>query len=92
MEDYEDDIEIWLSGSEEPIKAYTNTPDQFFDFVTNLGHGADIVAFPGFDDEDGEHLCVNAEEVDFVIAPKELVTTGEETVIQEDGLYEPPPK
>jgi len=69
-------IRIYLRGRDKPLEEDTDDPDQLYDFFTNLEHGQNVVAYPKFDDVDGEPLQFNASEIVLVIAPTHLLDEG----------------
>ena len=70
-----DDGEILISlrGRREPLKTYTDWPEQLAELFRDLELGPDLVAFPKFDDEDGEPLQLNAREIVWITAPAHIV-------------------
>lgn len=79
-------IEILLRGRRKSLQEHTEEPEQLYDLFTNLQHGPDVVAYPSFDDEDGEPLQLNAREIVWIIAPTHLLDEGERLILEEDGL------
>ena len=70
-----DDGEILISlrGRREPLKTYTDWPEQLSGLFMELDLAPDSVAFPKFDDEDGEPLQLNAREIVWITAPAHIV-------------------
>jgi hypothetical protein len=66
-------ILISLRGRGEPLKTYTDWPDQLSELFRDLELGPDVVAFPKFDDEDGEPLQLNSREIVWITAPAHIV-------------------
>ena len=66
-------ILISLRGRREPLKTYTDWPEQLAELFRDLELGPDLVAFPKFDDEDGEPLQLNAREIVWITAPAHIV-------------------
>lgn len=69
-----------------PIEFLDAEPERLYDFFTELQHGHEVVAFPCFDDEDGERIYVNTLELDYVSAPLSLLEEGSEIVRRTDEL------
>ena len=66
-------ILISLRGRSEPLKTYTDWSEQLAELFRDLELGPDLVAFPKFDDEDGEPLQLNAREIVWITAPAHIV-------------------
>lgn len=79
-------IEVKLRGRQKPLQEDTENPEQIYDLFTNLQQGPDVVAYPSFDDVDGEPIQLNAREVVWIIAPTHLLDEGERLIVKEDGL------
>jgi len=75
-----------LRGRRKPLQEHTDEPEQLYDLFANLQHGPDVVAYPSFDDEDGEPLQLNAREVVWISAPTHLLDDGERLIVEENGL------
>lgn len=79
-------IQLLFRGREKPVEAYSESPDQIYDLFTNLQHGPDVVAYPRFEDEDGELFQLNPLELVWISAPTHLLTEGGKRIAEEDGL------
>ena len=81
---YEGSIVIALLGRAQRIETHWTSPEQIYDFFTNLQHGPEVVPFHGFEDEDGERLMFRASEVVFTIAPLQVIEEGRVIAAEED--------
>jgi hypothetical protein len=77
-------IKLLFRGSTKPVEAYTDEPDQIFDFFANLQHGPEVVAYPVFNDEDGEPFQVNPVELVWISAPTHLLREGQRLIAEAD--------
>jgi hypothetical protein len=77
-------IEIYFRGREKPLREYTERPDILHDFFTDLEQGKDVVAFPVFEDADGELIQLNPSEIVRIEAPSHLLDEGLE-IIKKDS-------
>ena len=68
-------IQISLRGAK-VLKEFTEDPDQLYDLYKSLEYGPDVVAYPSFDDVDGESFHLNSREVVWIIAPTSLIKEG----------------
>lgn len=82
---YEGPIEICLLNRKELIEAYTETPDEVFDFFIRLEIESED-GFGGFTDMDGELMTFQFNEIVYVSTPEEIYLEGEKMVDEEDGL------
>lgn len=72
---------IHFRDSEEPLSAYTHSPEQLFDAFRALEDVPNGEGFPSFEDEDGEILQINAHEVVWIVAPTHLVDEGSDEIL-----------
>ena len=69
-------INIRLSGRAIPLEEYTEDPEPLYTLFSLLEYGSDEEAFPGFIDEDGELIQLNAKEIVWIDAPTHLIKEG----------------
>jgi hypothetical protein len=82
----EDAVRILFRGRQAPLEDYTEDPDQLFELFNHLELGPDAVAWPKFDDEDGEPLQLNPHEVVWISAPSHLLDEGARMVSEGEGV------
>jgi hypothetical protein len=82
----EDLVRILLRDRKEPLEEYTEDPDQLHNLFVNLELGPDVVAYPKFDDQDGEPLQLNPHEVVWISAPSHLLDEGARMVSEGEGV------
>lgn len=82
---FEGQVSIYLCGRAEPLVEGVADPVGLYDFFSNLQYGADIVAFPHFEDVDGETIQFNASEIMWVVAPKIVLDEGSEIISNEEA-------
>ena len=82
-------VRIKLRRRPVPLYERARRPEEIFDLFTDLEHGPDAVAYPGFIDGDGELIQLNPYEVVWVTAPTRLLQEGERIAAEDAGEETP---
>ena len=86
---YNGSIKILLKNRSEFIETDTEDYDDLFCFYGNLQEGSSIAGeFISFDDEDGEELLINMNELLYIESPKSMTDEGFKIVKEMDGIEE----
>lgn len=79
-------IEIKLRGRRKVLQAYAENPAEVYELFADLEVGDGLPAFHGFTDVDGEPLVLNAREVVWIAAPRQILDEGREVAGKANGL------
>jgi hypothetical protein len=79
-------VELQFRDRANSVETFIDAPDQLFNLFTELEYGPDVIAYPEFEDEDGEGFQINPIELIWISAPTHILQEGKRMVDKEDGF------
>lgn len=77
-------VSVCLHGKEKLLELGSEDLDQVFLFFMSLERPVDVVQYAYFDDEDGETIYINKNQIVWLSAPNSMIRKGEKIIQMQD--------